>query len=116
MMLPGALVSMHTIVQWIRCRRCGLIEVLSQRNLVMTTAELIRETAIAPANAHNIDMKLEVVIIPVSDVDRAKRFYADLGWRLDADFDKGEAFRGVQVTPPGSSCSIHFGRGITSAA
>jgi catechol 2,3-dioxygenase-like lactoylglutathione lyase family enzyme len=60
-------------------------------------------------------MKLEVVVIPVSDVDRAKRFYGGLGWRLDADFVKGDAFRGVQFTPPGSACSIHFGRGITSA-
>ena len=60
-------------------------------------------------------MKLEVVVIPVSDVDRAKRFYGGLGWRLDADFVVGDAFRGVQFTPPGSSCSIHFGTGITSA-
>jgi catechol 2,3-dioxygenase-like lactoylglutathione lyase family enzyme len=63
-----------------------------------------------------IDMKLEVVVIPVSDVERAKRFYAGLGWRLDADFVKGDAFRGVQFTPPGSACSIHIGKGITSAA
>jgi catechol 2,3-dioxygenase-like lactoylglutathione lyase family enzyme len=61
-------------------------------------------------------MKLEVVVIPVSDVERAKAFYGKLGWRLDADFVKGDAFRGVQFTPPGSSCSIHFGTGITSAA
>jgi catechol 2,3-dioxygenase-like lactoylglutathione lyase family enzyme len=63
-----------------------------------------------------IDMKLEVVVIPVSDVDRAKRFYAGLGWRLDADFAVGDAFRVVQLTPPGSPCSIHFGKGVTSAA
>jgi catechol 2,3-dioxygenase-like lactoylglutathione lyase family enzyme len=62
------------------------------------------------------DMKLEVVVIPVSDVDRAKRFYSNLGWRLDADFVVGDAFRGVQFTPPGSPCSIHFGKGVTSAA
>ena len=61
-------------------------------------------------------MKLEVVVIPVSDVDRAKRFYGGLGWRLDADFVVGDTFRGVQFTPPGSPCSIHFGKGITSAA
>lgn len=61
------------------------------------------------------DMKLEVVVIPVSDVDRAKRFYGGLGWKLDADFTKGDAFRVLQFTPPGSSCSIHFGTGITSA-
>jgi catechol 2,3-dioxygenase-like lactoylglutathione lyase family enzyme len=63
-----------------------------------------------------MDMKLEVVVIPVSDVDRAKAFYAGLGWRLDADFVVGEAFRVVQFTPPGSPCSIHFGTGVTSAA
>ena len=62
-----------------------------------------------------VDMKLEVVVIPVSDVDRAKRFYNKLGWRLDADFVVGDEFRGVQFTPPGSSCSIHFGQGVTSA-
>ena len=61
-------------------------------------------------------MKLEVVVIPVSDVDRAKRFYGDLGWRLDADFVVGDAFRVVQFTPPGSPSSIHFGKGVTSAA
>jgi catechol 2,3-dioxygenase-like lactoylglutathione lyase family enzyme len=61
------------------------------------------------------DMKLEVVVIPVADVDRAKRFYGDLGWRLDADFVVGEEFRAVQFTPPGSPCSIHFGKGVTSA-
>ena len=63
-----------------------------------------------------VDMKLEVVVIPVSDVDRAKRFYGRLGWRLDADFAVGDGFRVVQYTPPGSPCSIHFGKGITSAA
>jgi catechol 2,3-dioxygenase-like lactoylglutathione lyase family enzyme len=63
-----------------------------------------------------MDMKLEVVVIPVSDVDRAKSFYGGLGWRLDADFVVGDAFRVVQLTPPGSPCSIHFGTGVTSAA
>lgn len=62
-----------------------------------------------------MDMKLEVVVVPVSDVDRAKRFYGSLGWRLDADFVTGEDFRVVQLTPPGSECSIIFGTGITSA-
>src|SRR5262249_4764465 len=57
----------------------------------------------------------EVVVIPVSDVDRAKRFYTNLGWRLDADFVRGNEFRVVQLTPPGSQCSVHFGRGVTSA-
>jgi len=63
-----------------------------------------------------VDLKLEVVVIPVSDVDRAKRFYASLGWRLDADFPFDNGFRVVQFTPPGSGCSIQFGTKITSAA
>lgn len=63
-----------------------------------------------------VDMKFEVAVIPVSDVDRAKRFYGGLGWRLDADFVKGDTFRVVQFTPPGSPTSIHFGKGVTSAA
>jgi catechol 2,3-dioxygenase-like lactoylglutathione lyase family enzyme len=62
-----------------------------------------------------VEMKLEVVVIPVSDVERAKRFYGDLGWRLDADFVVSDEFRVVQITPPGSPCSIHFGKGLTSA-
>lgn len=74
----------------------------------------IKSDATLPRSA--IDMKLEVVVIPVSDIDRAKRFYGNLGWRLDGDFIEGDAFRGVQYTPPGSSCSIHFGKGVTSAA
>jgi catechol 2,3-dioxygenase-like lactoylglutathione lyase family enzyme len=61
-------------------------------------------------------MKLEVVVVPVSDVDRAKIFYESLGWRLDADFLGVDAFRVVQLTPPGSACSIIFGSGVTSAA
>jgi catechol 2,3-dioxygenase-like lactoylglutathione lyase family enzyme len=61
-------------------------------------------------------MKLEVIVIPVSDVDRAKEFYRKLGWRLDADFDSGKDFRVVQFTPPGSACSIIFGRNVTAAA
>ena len=81
------------------------------------SSTLVRsETATEAPRARRVDMKLEVVLIPVSDVDRAKRFYGDLGWRLDADFIKGDAFRVVQVTPPGSPCSIHFGTGLTKAA
>jgi catechol 2,3-dioxygenase-like lactoylglutathione lyase family enzyme len=60
-------------------------------------------------------MKLEVVVIPVSDVDRAKKFYEKLGWRLDADFVVADDFRVVQFTPPGSGCSFAFGKGVTSA-
>jgi catechol 2,3-dioxygenase-like lactoylglutathione lyase family enzyme len=65
------------------------------------------------AEVSTIDMGLEVVTIPVSDVDRALRFYKSLGWRLDIDIDLGD-FRQVQMTPPRSQCSIHFGKGITS--
>ena len=61
------------------------------------------------------DLKLEVVVIPVSDVDRAKRFYGNLGWRLDADFGFENGFRIVQFTPPGSPCSVQFGTHVTSA-
>ncbi len=61
-------------------------------------------------------MKLEVVVLPVSDVDRSKDFYKTLGWRLDADFVTGEDFRVIQLTPPGSEASIIFGKGVTSAA
>src|SRR5580704_16360729 len=63
-----------------------------------------------------IDFKLEVVVIPVADVGRAKKFYGDLGWRLDADFAFDNGFRVVQFTPPGSNCSVQFGTKLTSAA
>src|SRR6201997_771602 len=63
-----------------------------------------------------IDMKLEVVVIPVSDVDRAKAFYASLGWRLDADFASGDDWRVIQFTPPGSPTSVIFGKNVTAAA
>jgi catechol 2,3-dioxygenase-like lactoylglutathione lyase family enzyme len=63
-----------------------------------------------------MDMRLEVVVLPVADVDRAKDFYKELGWRLDADFTSGPDFRVVQLTPPGSACSVIFGTGVTSAA
>ena len=62
-----------------------------------------------------MDMKLEILFIPVSDVDRAKRFYEKLGFRLDIDYVANEDFRGIQFTPPGSEASIVFGKGITSA-
>jgi catechol 2,3-dioxygenase-like lactoylglutathione lyase family enzyme len=63
-----------------------------------------------------MEMKLEVVVLPVSDVDRAKDFYAGLGWRLDADFSADDGLRVVQLTPPGSECSIIFGDKLTAAA
>jgi catechol 2,3-dioxygenase-like lactoylglutathione lyase family enzyme len=63
-----------------------------------------------------VDLKLEIVVIPVSDVDRAKKYYARLGWRLDADFAAGDDYRVIQFTPPGSGCSIIFGTNVTAAA
>jgi catechol 2,3-dioxygenase-like lactoylglutathione lyase family enzyme len=78
----------------------------------MSTAELSRQES---TGAADVDMKLEVVVIPVSDVDRAKEFHGRLGWRLDADFSKGGGGV-IQFTPPGSPCSIHFGANVTSAA
>ena len=70
----------------------------------------------AAGSTATVDLKLEVVVIPVSDVDRAKRFYGSLGWRLDADFSFDNGFRVVQFTPPGSGCSVQFGTRMTSAA
>jgi catechol 2,3-dioxygenase-like lactoylglutathione lyase family enzyme len=67
------------------------------------------------ATVATVDMKLEVIVIPVSDVDRAKDFYRKLGWRLDADYDSGKDFRILQFTPPGSGCSIIFGKNVTAA-
>jgi catechol 2,3-dioxygenase-like lactoylglutathione lyase family enzyme len=72
--------------------------------------------AVKTGNAPTRDLKLEVVIIPVADVERAKRFYGGLGWRLDADFAGADDFRVIQFTPPGSLCSIQFGKGITPGA
>ena len=78
----------------------------------MSTTAVASQTADgAPAPA-TIDMKLEVVTLPVTDVQRAKDFYLSLGWRLDADLTAGDDFRAVQITPPHSQCSIHFGKGI----
>ena len=79
-----------------------------------STPRRSEQTAQSP-NAATVDMKLEVVVIPVSDVDRAKRFYGGLGWRLDADLAIGPDSHVVQLTPPASDCSIHFGKGITKA-
>ena len=68
------------------------------------------------SSLRTVAMKLEVVVIPVSDVDRAKEFYGSLGWRLDADFDAGDDFRVMQFTPPGSGCSVILGKNVTAAA
>jgi catechol 2,3-dioxygenase-like lactoylglutathione lyase family enzyme len=82
----------------------------------MSSTEVRRSDATGAASAAKVDLKLEVVIIPVSDVDRSKRFYEGLGWRLDADFPLGNDGRIVQFTPPGSGCSVGFGKGVTAAA
>ena len=83
----------------------------------MATLSAIRSNEpTSGASAVKVDMKFEIVVIPVSDVDRAKEFYARLGWRLDADFDSGKDYRVIQFTPPGSGCSIIFGKNVTAAA
>lgn len=82
----------------------------------MSTTQVRSENAAGKAVAAKVDMKLEIVVIPVSDVDRAKEFYERLGWRLDADFDNDKDFRVIQFTPPGSECSVIFGKSVTAAA
>ncbi|MGD0965758.1 MAG: VOC family protein [Candidatus Acidiferrales bacterium] len=81
----------------------------------MSSSEVRRKEATSDARVARVDWKLEVVVIPVSDADRAKEFYGRLGWRLDADFRFDNGFRVVQFTPPGSGCSVQFGTNITSA-
>jgi len=82
----------------------------------MSTNEVRSNDATSDASVARVDMKFEVVVIPVSNVDRAKEFYGGkLGWRLDADYDNGKDFRVIQFTPPGSGCSIIFGRNVTAA-
>jgi len=81
--------------------------------MATTQAEILTNNQTTTAR---VDMKFEIVVIPVSDIDRAKEFYSRLGWRLDADFDNGKDFRVLQFTPPGSGCSIIFGRNVTDAA
>jgi catechol 2,3-dioxygenase-like lactoylglutathione lyase family enzyme len=82
----------------------------------MSGTQMSKEPITQVPTPATVDLKLEVVVIPVSDVDRAKQFYESLGWRRDADFSNGADWRVVQMTPPGSPCSIHFGKGITTAA
>jgi catechol 2,3-dioxygenase-like lactoylglutathione lyase family enzyme len=82
----------------------------------MSSTQMHSETTTEISGAQSAIMKLEVVVIPVSDVDRAKQFYGDLGWRLDADFAAGDDWRVIQFTPPGSECSIIFGKNVTAAA
>jgi catechol 2,3-dioxygenase-like lactoylglutathione lyase family enzyme len=82
----------------------------------MSVMELPSETRTKAPSARAIDMKFEVVVIPVSDVDRAKAFYSRLGWRLDADFASGDDYRVIQFTPPGSASSVIFGKNVSAAA
>ena len=81
----------------------------------MSTKAVRINDATSDAGVARVDMKFEIVVIPVSDVDRAKEFYGRLGWRLDADYDSGKDFRVIQFTPPGSACSIIFGKNVTPA-
>jgi catechol 2,3-dioxygenase-like lactoylglutathione lyase family enzyme len=81
----------------------------------MSSTRVSTDTSTDVPEVGAVDMKLEVVTLPVSDIDRAKRFYQGLGWRLDVDLAGGDDFRAVQMTPPHSQCSIHFGKGLTAA-
>jgi catechol 2,3-dioxygenase-like lactoylglutathione lyase family enzyme len=81
----------------------------------MSTTDAGSSTSTESVEPGAVDMGLEVVTLPVSDIDRAKNFYQGLGWRLDADLAVGDDFRVVQFTPPHSECSIHFGKGLTAA-
>jgi catechol 2,3-dioxygenase-like lactoylglutathione lyase family enzyme len=81
----------------------------------VSTTDVSSETAAEAPGTGAVEMKLEVVVLPVTDVDRAKHFYESLGWRLDADLATGEDFRVVQLTPPGSPASVIFGTGVTAA-
>src|SRR6202166_4607056 len=80
----------------------------------MATSSAINNEPVA--SGAKVDLKFEVIVIPVADVDRSKAFYSKLGWRLDADFSFDNGFRVVQFTPPGSGCSVQFGMKITTAA
>jgi catechol 2,3-dioxygenase-like lactoylglutathione lyase family enzyme len=83
--------------------------------VIMSSTLISKEQAAELPRMGTVETKLEVIMVPVSDVDRAKRFYEGLGWRVDADFSAGGGWRAVQVTPPGSPCSVIFGKGITTA-
>jgi catechol 2,3-dioxygenase-like lactoylglutathione lyase family enzyme len=81
----------------------------------MSSVDVVNESGAASPPVRAGEMKLEAVILPVADVERAKEFYSRLGWRLDAELEVGDEFHLVQYTPPGSGCSIHFGKNLTSA-
>src|SRR5258708_19878349 len=82
----------------------------------MTVTQMRSQAPVELPKAPAVDLNLEVVVIPVSDVDRAKNFYAGLGWRLDADYASGDTYRVIQFTPPGSGCSIIFAKNVPPAA
>ena len=82
----------------------------------MSSNPIPSEPAIENPDSVTFDMKIEIVVLPVSDVDRAKRFYGALGWRLDLDFKAEDDYRVIQFTPPGSGCSVIFGKNVTTAA
>src|SRR5215470_2012225 len=88
---------------------------MDKEEKMATLTQEINSTDIGATSIAKLDQKIEVTIFPVADVDRAKEFYLKLGWRLDADFNF-PSFRVVQVTPPGSGCSLQFGKNMTSAA
>jgi catechol 2,3-dioxygenase-like lactoylglutathione lyase family enzyme len=93
--------------------RCGAT---NRMEAEMSSVEVSSESAAGTPPVQAGEFKLEVVVLPVADVDRAKEFYVGLGWKLDADVASGDGFRLVELTPPGSGCSIQFGTNITSAA
>jgi catechol 2,3-dioxygenase-like lactoylglutathione lyase family enzyme len=82
----------------------------------MSSVDVSSESSSGAPPVRAGEFKLEVVVVPVSDVDRAKEFYGSLGWKLDADIAHGDEYRVVEFTPPGSGCSIQFGTNITQAA
>src|SRR5467141_3822543 len=86
------------------------------KEAAMSTKAVRTNDPTSDVGVARVDMKFEIVVIPVSDVDRAKEFYGRLGWRLDADFASGDDFRVIQFTPPGSGCSVIFGKNVTAAA
>jgi catechol 2,3-dioxygenase-like lactoylglutathione lyase family enzyme len=89
---------------------------MTQPKEAAMSANEVRTNDAREETVARVDLKLEIVVIPVSDVDRAKEFYGRLGWRLDADYDSGHDFRVIQFTPPGSGCSVIFGKNVTAAA
>jgi catechol 2,3-dioxygenase-like lactoylglutathione lyase family enzyme len=89
---------------------------MTQPKEAAMSANEVRSNDAREETVARVDLKLEIVVIPVSDVDRAKEFYGRLGWRLDADYDSGHDFRVIQFTPPGSGCSVIFGKNVTAAA